>query len=333
MDTLSLHQASEALKVGFQPPISIWSPLTWPWQCFFLLQIFYKLAINCTKLSILFLYLRIFTDRLRFVRACWCLIVLVLCACTCFTTATIFQCSPVNAAWERWKPGSSCVDVYALWYSNAIYNIMTDFVIVLMVPPVIFNLKLPIRQKLALTCVFGLGVIVCAASISRLTTLYSSAYGNDATAGSLVSTIWTTIEAGLGVICANLPMLRTPLQHFFPKIFSHRASTNQILSTNLSQTADLHEDGSIPSPMLTAVPNSGRDAGLPNHPCAARNATCPPVHAESLHDEHTTSRHFGYFNNCSSSTAEEYSPTFSQTMMHPKAGRTEDWYNRQQQVW
>ncbi|KAK5560818.1 hypothetical protein LTR46_001126 [Exophiala xenobiotica] len=192
LETMNLEQASQAL------------------ECFFILQIFYKLTINCTKLSILFLYRRIFTDHL------W----------------------PINGAWDRWDDGVRCVNIYALWYSNAIYNIVTDFILVLMVPPVIFSLKLPTRQKLALTCIFGLGVIVCAASISRLTTLYSSANGTDATAGSFVSTIWTSIEAGLGVICANLPMLRTPLQHFFPRLFPSRSGTNRVSSTPSSSRSE-----------------------------------------------------------------------------------------------
>ncbi|EHY59267.1 hypothetical protein ABEF92_006337 [Exophiala dermatitidis] len=207
-NSMNVHQAALALR------------------CFFLLQIFYKLTINCTKLSILFLYIRIFTDRPWFVRTCWGLILFVSCACLCFTSVTVFQCSPVRRAWDRWSVEGTCLNLYTLWYSNAIYNILTDLIIVLMVPPVIFTLRLPIRQKLALTCIFGLGVIVCAASISRLTTLYSSAYGGDLTAGSLVSTIWTTIEAGLGVICANLPMLRPTFQRFFPRLFPSRSSAD-----------------------------------------------------------------------------------------------------------
>lgn len=162
----------------------------------------------------------------------------MLCACLSFTIATLLQCSPINGAWDRWDDGVTCVNIYALWYSNAIYNILTDFIIVLMVPSVIFGLKLPTRQKLALTCIFGLGVIVCAASISRLTTLYYSAYGTDATAGSFISTIWTSIEAGLGVICANLPMLRTPLQHFFPSLFPSRSRTNPVSSIPSSSRSE-----------------------------------------------------------------------------------------------
>ena len=194
------------------------------------MQIFYKLTINFTKLSILFLYQRIFVDRKYFVRTCWVLVYIVLLACVSLTTATIMQCNPIQSAWHRWDMKSSCINIYALWYSNAIYNILTDFIIILVVPPVIFTLNISWRQKLALTCIFGLGIIVCAASISRLTTLYSSAYGNDPTAGSLVSTIWTTIEAGLGTICANLPMLRTPVQRVFPRMFPSRRSTFHIPS-------------------------------------------------------------------------------------------------------
>ena len=192
----------------------------------------------------LFLYLRIFTDRAWFGRICRGLIALVLCACVSFTIATILQCDPIAGAWNRWTTHAYCVNIYALWYSNAIYNILTDLIIVFMVPPVIFKLKLPMRQKLALTVVFGLGIVVCAASISRLTTLYSSAYGNDPTAGSFVSTIWTSIEAGLGIICANLPMLRTPLQHFFPRIFPPRSRTNQLSSTSQSRPSQ-GSDGRI----------------------------------------------------------------------------------------
>lgn len=159
------------------------------------------------------------------------------------------QCSPISSAWQPWNAERVCVNIYSLWYSNAIYNIFTDFAIVLMVPPVIFTLKLPMRQKIALTVVFGLGGIVCAASISRLTTLYASAHGPDATAGSLVSTIWTTVEAGLGIICANLPMLRTPIQYFFPRLFPSRSGTTQISSRSISLPCRSSHSTTMVSPL------------------------------------------------------------------------------------
>ncbi|KAL2405788.1 hypothetical protein ABEF95_005601 [Exophiala dermatitidis] len=253
-NSMNVHQAALALR------------------CFFLLQIFYKLTINCTKLSILFLYIRIFTDRAWFLRTCWGLILLVSCACLCFTSVTVFQCSPIQRAWDRWSVDGSCLNLYTLWYSNAIYNILTDLIIVLMVPPVIFTLRLPIRQKLALTCIFGLGVIVCAASISRLTTLYSSAYGGDLTAGSLVSTIWTTIEAGIGVICANLPMLRPTVQRFFPRLFPSRSRADPSSTSTPSHHSGICSPGPQAAPRISTAAHIF-DEGTPSdqHPVLAIN--------------------------------------------------------------
>ncbi|KIW33980.1 uncharacterized protein PV07_00788 [Cladophialophora immunda] len=317
-DLINRDQAAQALK------------------CFFLLQIFYKLTINCTKLSMLFLYLRIFTDRLWFVRTCWGLVTFVLGACVSFTLATILQCHPIPRAWERWRTDGSCVDIYALWYSNAIYNILTDFVIVLMVPPVIFKLRLPMRQKLALTCIFGLGMIVCAASISRLTTLYSSAYGDDITAGSLVSTIWTTIEAGLGVICANLPMVRTPLQHFFPRLFPPRTGTDQISSTLPSQRSGPVNGEALASPArLIPPPVPARKTSLPSQTRVNGILdTRGMLNQSSFGGDITTLHSSRRPPHCQDiETRAGYPEYSSRSDIGRTGGRDGDWYGQQHQLW
>ncbi|OCT44797.1 hypothetical protein CLCR_06344 [Cladophialophora carrionii] len=169
---------------------------------------------------------------------------------------------------------------------------MTDIVIVLMVPPVIFKLKLPLRQKLALTCIFGLGVIVCAASVSRLTTLYFSAYGDDVTAGTLVSTIWTTIEAGLGVTCTNLPMLRTPLQHFFPRLFPPRTGTTQISSRRGSRPSCWSNSEGLASPaILFPPPVPTRDTNLSGQLRAVAIPMAMPMPRQAdLHEQNSGER-------------------------------------------
>lgn len=201
--------------------------------------------------------------------------------------ATVLQCAPVSRAWDRWNGNGTCFNLGVLWYSNAVYNIVTDFVIVLMVPPIILTLHLPLRQKLALIVVFGLGVIVCAASISRMTTLYSSAYGMDVMAGSFVSTIWTTIEAGLGVICTNLPMLRTPIQHFFPTLFPTRTATNQISSRGGSRPSCWSNGEALASPTrLIPPPVPARHVSrLEQAPDICRGTTPPmpfPTHLPQM---------------------------------------------------
>ena len=57
-----------------------------------------------------------------------------------------------------------------------------------------------------------------------MTTLGSASRGLDQTRDTLLSTIWTTVEANTGIICACLPMLRTPLSRVFPRIFLRSSS-------------------------------------------------------------------------------------------------------------
>ncbi len=192
--------------------------------------------------------------------------------------ATVLQCVPVSRAWNRWSGNGICVNLGVLWFSNAVYNIITDFIIVLMVPPVILTLQLPLRQKLALIGVFGLGLIVCTASITRMTTLYSSAYGTDVMAGSFVSTIWTTVEAGLGVICTNLPMLRTPLQHFFPRLFPTSTGTNQVSSRRGSRPSCRSNGETLASPTRLIPPPvpTHNVSRLGRAPEISRATTPPP---------------------------------------------------------
>lgn len=186
---------------------------------FYLDQIFYKFTINLTKLSVLVLYLRIFSQR-WFRLTCLACIFLVVLYTTASVLATIFQCTPVSFAWDKTTtPYGRCISYSGFWYANAIYNLSSELVVLLSVPGVVWSLHLPVRQRWALTFVFGLGVFVFATSVLRLTTLDVSSKTTDPTAGTLVSTIWTTIEASCAVVCACLPMVRTPLQRYWPRLF------------------------------------------------------------------------------------------------------------------
>jgi hypothetical protein len=184
---------------------------------FYLDQIFYKFTINLTKLSVLFLYLSIFSQR-WFRITCYASVAVVGGYAVSCIFATIFQCTPVNYVFNK-KLQGHCINITAFWYANAIYNIVTDFVILASVPGVVWSLSLSTRQRIGLTLVFGLGVFVFATSILRFTTLDPASKAHDTTFGTLKSTMWTTIEASTAVVCACLPMIRTPIQRLFPRIF------------------------------------------------------------------------------------------------------------------
>ena len=64
-----------------------------------------------------------------------------------------------------------------------------------------------------------------------MTTLDISSKSNDQTYGTLNSTIWTTVEANTGIICACLPMLKKPLSCLFPKAFPRQLGNSSYPSS------------------------------------------------------------------------------------------------------
>lgn len=125
-------------------------------QLMFVAQILYAFAIALTKLSILASYLRIFPDpRLRT------LIIytagFTVAFCIVSVLVTIFQCSPVNAAWEFDIPGSSCYPYVDFLYASAAIHVLTDIIICVMPLPYFWNLQLPKKQKIIVSGLFVVG--------------------------------------------------------------------------------------------------------------------------------------------------------------------------------
>ncbi|PLB50436.1 hypothetical protein P170DRAFT_381115, partial [Aspergillus steynii IBT 23096] len=188
-------------------------------KLYFIAQILYKINIGLSKISILLLYLRLFIQR-WFVITCWTWIVII----TAFTLSTvvssIFQCSPVQYAFDKSSPDQgSCINLTAFWYANAAFNIFSDLALVALPVPVISRLQLPLRLKLILCCIFAVGAFVCITSILRITTLDIATSYLDITWNSIDSSKWTVIESNLGIISACLPALRRPLAFLSPRLF------------------------------------------------------------------------------------------------------------------
>ncbi|KAI1917320.1 hypothetical protein LOZ65_005089 [Ophidiomyces ophidiicola] len=203
-------------------------------KLFYCLQILYKCTINLTKISIVLLYRRIFeTTKFRFQYICDCIIGVVAAYAFVSIIVTLFECAPMARVWDRSIPGA-CINFTAFWYMNAAWNISTDLLIFLLPMPLIHTLSLPTRSKIGLTAVFAMGVFVCATSILRMKTLDVSSKSPDPSHGTLISTMWTTIEANTGIICACLPMLRIPLAQFLKYLSS---SYRQLLSVKIKESS------------------------------------------------------------------------------------------------
>lgn len=124
-------------------------------QLFYVAQIFYKVAINLTKTSILLLYLRIFVQR-WFRICCYILMGIILSYMVATVASSIWQCSPIEGAWDKSiKP--TCISLTKNWFANAGFSIATDVLILMLPMQPLWASKLPAVQKKALMFVFALG--------------------------------------------------------------------------------------------------------------------------------------------------------------------------------
>ena len=182
----------------------------------------YKLVIALTKLSICFLYHRIFQRAGRpFKIALYTVMTLIALYYLAAWIATIFQSVPVPAIWIKSLQGQ-CINITLFFYVNAAFNIFTDVCIMVLPVPVIRSLNLPFRQKIALCLVFAVGLIATATSIVRLFTLNVQAQGADPTWQIGGSTLWSSAEINTAIVCACLPVLKGPLQAIAPRLFGSR---------------------------------------------------------------------------------------------------------------
>ncbi|KAK3990483.1 hypothetical protein QBC44DRAFT_64269 [Cladorrhinum sp. PSN332] len=184
----------------------------------------YNVSIALVKLSILLLYLRVFTPV--FIRkSTYTVLVAVLLLSLWSVLSTIFFCIPVARFWDRTIDGS-CLPRPPRWISGAIFNIASDFAILVLPLSVVRRLSIPTRQKIGLYLVFALGFFVCIVSVVRLPFLITAAKSKDPTRDNSSVAKWSSIELNTAIICACLTTLKPLLLRIFPSLFrptnSHR---------------------------------------------------------------------------------------------------------------
>ncbi|KAI0381140.1 hypothetical protein F5Y04DRAFT_289052 [Hypomontagnella monticulosa] len=172
----------------------------------FLNELLYTADVTLIKLSILTLYLRLFNVNPCFKRLCYVMMVFVLAMGISSLFATIFQCAPVPAAWDKTTPGSKCLDLVALLVGLNIPNILIDVVIIALPMPLLWSLKLSLGRKLGLIGLFLVAAFATVVSVLRC--IYNADVDQmDPTWGYVPTSILSTVEVGVGICCACLPVM------------------------------------------------------------------------------------------------------------------------------
>ena len=148
------------MSIGNGPadkPIS--SPTQYYTQIIPILKLSYSIALmlvpcfTFSRLSVLVLYLRIFTGR--FTRICtWISVTFTLLMFITFELVTVFICNPIAHYWDPIMRRGSCLDLNFFFRSHALPNILIDLAILVIPLPTIWNLNANIARKMGLTLMF-----------------------------------------------------------------------------------------------------------------------------------------------------------------------------------
>ncbi|KAL9598131.1 MAG: hypothetical protein Q9219_004687 [cf. Caloplaca sp. 3 TL-2023] len=155
-------------------------------QAFLASEILWAASIPIIKISILLLYIRIF-GRLRYFKIlayvigafsiCWGVMVIFVCA---------LQCRPIQYNWDKSIQGT-CINASLFFILGSAPNVFTDFVLLALPLPEIWNLHLTRAQKISLTG--SLGIV----------------------------SVWSTAEINLGILSACMPTMKPLLRRFLPQ--------------------------------------------------------------------------------------------------------------------
>jgi hypothetical protein len=81
------------------------------------------------------------------------LIVVTVCIFTTSFFATLFGCSPIHKSWETDLEGH-CIDTDILTFISALWNVITDITIWVLLLYTVWTLKIPRRKKIFISAIF-----------------------------------------------------------------------------------------------------------------------------------------------------------------------------------
>ncbi|KAG9242064.1 hypothetical protein BJ878DRAFT_517457 [Calycina marina] len=203
-------------------------------KTYYVSQLLYVVVQNTAKISILFLYLRIFPDR-TFRLWTKILAVWITIRCFSFLIGVTLQCVPIRGVWEVTLE-AKCINSTAIVFAGAAFSISEDIVIILMPIPQLKELNLTLRKRLALIVMFAVGSFACITSMLRMKYISMDSINDlDVTWSNVDVIIWSILEVYTAAICSSLITIRPLLIKCFPSLFpasTNPQSTGQQLSSS-----------------------------------------------------------------------------------------------------
>ncbi|KAK0655024.1 hypothetical protein B0T16DRAFT_3230 [Cercophora newfieldiana] len=189
----------------------------------------YGLSLWCSQVSILLLFLRIWTFP-RVNRAAFYLLIVVMIYNILVIVTVLTACVPLRAFWdfELQFSGTAYCHAKVIWWLNTYLHVVSDFLIYMIPMPVIVRARFPKRQKTLLFVLFAFGFFVCLVSIIRTYMLSITAQTNDFTFDNTAIAFWSCVETNATVCVACIMTFKPLLTRWFPNLVERPGQGNPL---------------------------------------------------------------------------------------------------------
>lgn len=82
----------------------------------------------------------------------------VVCYLVAFMAVFMTICHPIDQLWNP-VPWGHCRDTYVQEFTSVAFNLVLDFSILILPMPWLWRLQMALREKLAVTVMFGIGIV------------------------------------------------------------------------------------------------------------------------------------------------------------------------------
>ncbi|KAF9872593.1 major facilitator superfamily transporter [Colletotrichum karsti] len=200
-------------------------------RSFFVSLVLYVVTLAVVKLTFLLQYYRILSvSRMRHIYMV--MIVLVIIWGITQATFALVACIPLEGFWDPRVQAKCIPNAHIAWYISALFNILSDIIILVLPIPVIRKLNLPGSQKAFLIGIFSLGFLTVAISALRIKFL---TLRPDPTWSNFDPTLWSLAELSSAITCACLATLK-PLVTRLGNWFSRPTNTESV--AQMAETED-----------------------------------------------------------------------------------------------
>ena len=180
------------------------------------------IAMMFIKCSIALLLLKIQGQSLWWRIFCWSMISIIAAYGVGNTFFILLQCRPLEAAWDPsvLDDGGSCLGTSAIVTASNVgsaVNISTDILLSLAPLSFLWRLRRPLREKLLIGVLMGLGTVAAAASIVKAMLVKDYTAVDDPWERLVRINTWTMLEQILALIVASAPYLKPLLQKTLQK--------------------------------------------------------------------------------------------------------------------